>query len=95
MKVSAAFSRSPAADRFEGRRLVPLLSDRSRRDDRFLEWKVRLFSVSAAVAIVGIYLDERWMTGLALVLLLGGLFLRFFPGATASPDQGDEGEEAS
>jgi hypothetical protein len=31
------------------------------------------------VALVGIYLENRWMTGAAIVLLLAGLALRFLP----------------
>ena len=56
------------------------LVDRRRRDDRFLEWKVWIFSVAAALVIVGIATDARWMTGTALVLLLCAMLLRFLPG---------------
>ena len=49
-------------------------------EDRYLEWKSGLFSVAAVVAMVGIYLDERWMTGTALALLVAGMLLRFLPG---------------
>lgn len=59
---------------------MPFLANRGPREDRYLEWKIALFSVAAAVAMVGIYLDERWMTGVALVLLVAGMFLRFLPG---------------
>jgi hypothetical protein len=54
--------------------------DRSRRAGRWLEWKVRIFTAGAILAVVGMYLEERWMTGAAIVILLGGLFLRFLPG---------------
>jgi hypothetical protein len=63
-------------------------ADRSLRADPFLEWKVRLFSVGAVVALVGIYLDDRWVTGAALVLLGAGVLLRFLPGG--SPPAEDE-----
>lgn len=53
--------------------------DRDRRAGRYLEWKVRLFSVAAVLAVVGIYLDNRWMTGSAAVLLLAGVLVRFLP----------------
>ncbi len=61
--------------------------DRSRRAGHYLEWKVLLFSVAAVVALVGIYLEQRWMTGTAIVLLLAGLSLRFLP---ASDDDDDD-----
>ena len=69
---------------------MTLFSHRGRRDDGLLEWKVRLFSVAAGIALVGIYLDERWMTGLALALLAGGLLLRFLPGSRSSSEGEDD-----
>ena len=68
------------------------LSDRRRREDRFLEWKVRLFSVSAVLGLAGIYLDERWMTGGAIVVLCGAVFLRFLPGGGRGSLYGDDDE---
>lgn len=65
--------------------------DRRRRSDAFLEWKVRIFSVAAGVALVGIWLDERWMTGTALALLLGGVLLRFVPAPRQEAGQDDDG----
>ena len=53
--------------------------DRRRRAGPYLEWKVRLFVVAAVLGLAGIYLDERWLTGTAIVLLFGGLALRFLP----------------
>ena len=66
------------------------LLDRSRRAGRFLEWKVRLFSLAAVLAIAGIYFDERWMTGSAIGVLVAGLGLRFLPGGRSASDGGDE-----
>lgn len=57
--------------------------DRRRRDDPFLEWKVRLFSVAAVLVLVGLYLDNRWLTGLAIALLVVAMLLRFLPGGSA------------
>lgn len=57
--------------------------DRRRRDDPFLEWKVRLFSVAAVLVLIGLYLDNRWLTGLAIVLLAVAMLLRFLPGGSA------------
>jgi len=64
--------------------------DRSRRAGRFLAWKVRIFSAGAALALAGIYLDDRWLTGGAIVILLGGVLLRFLPGGRET-DGDDEG----
>lgn len=58
--------------------------DRRRRDDPFLEWKVRLFSVAAVLVLVGLYLDNRWLTGLAIALLAVAMLLRFLPGGSAA-----------
>lgn len=68
--------------------------DRRRRSDRFLEWKVRLFSVAAALALVGIYLDERWVAGAAIPVLVVAMLLRFVPGGRTAPgDEDEDGEE--
>lgn len=56
-----------------------MLLDRDRRAGKYLEWKVRVFSVAAVVAVTGIYLENRWLTGAAIVILMGGLLLRFLP----------------
>jgi len=40
---------------------------------------VRLFSVAAVVALAGIYLESRWWTGAAVVILMGGMLLKFVP----------------
>jgi hypothetical protein len=57
-----------------------MLLDRDRRAGKYLEWKVRLFSVAAVVALAGIYLESRWLTGGAILILAAGLLLRFLPG---------------
>ncbi len=66
---------------------MPFRPDRRRRDDRFLEWKIRLFTIAAVAAMAGIYLDERWMTGTAIVVLAAGMALRFLPGGGAAPGE--------
>lgn len=54
--------------------------DRSRRRaGPWLEWKVRIFVTGAVLGLAGIYLDERWMVGAAIVVLLLGMGLRFLP----------------
>lgn len=64
--------------------------DRSRKAGRYLEWKVRIFTVGAVLALVGIYSRERWMTLLAIVVLAMGALLRFLPGAQAEAEDEDE-----
>lgn len=64
--------------------------DRGRKAGKYLEWKVRLFGVGAVLALAGLYLDERWMTGLAILVLLAGMLVRFLPGARTHPEAEDE-----
>jgi len=64
--------------------------DRQRRAGRYLEWKVRLFSVAAILALAGIYTDSRWITGVAIALLLAGFLLRFLPVDAGSGEDADE-----
>lgn len=54
-----------------------LTLDRRKRGRRHLEWRVRLFAVAAVLGLAGIYFDDRRLTGAAILLLLGGLALRF------------------
>jgi hypothetical protein len=54
--------------------------DRSRRAGRYLEWKVRLFTLGAVLAVVGMAVDQVWMTWAAIVVLIAGMVLRFLPG---------------
>jgi hypothetical protein len=58
---------------------VSLFIDRKPRSRRFLVWKTRIFGVAAAIALVGMYLNNPYVTGAALVLLLVGVALRFVP----------------
>jgi hypothetical protein len=53
--------------------------DRRPRSRRFLVWKTRIFAVAAVLALVGMYVNNPYVTGAALVLLLGGVALRFVP----------------
>jgi hypothetical protein len=69
--------------------------DRSRRADHRLEWKVRAFTVAAVLGVGGIYFEQRWMTGVAIAVLLGGMFVRFGAGAgeASATEGGDEQRE--
>ena len=53
-----------------------------------LEWRVRLFSAGGVLGVAGILIEERWLTGLAIVLLGAGVLIRFLPG-----DRGGRGPE--
>ena len=64
-----------------------MLLDRTKRADRYLEWKVRLFVVAAVFGLAGIYTESRWLTGVAIALLLAGFLLRFLPGDTKEQDE--------
>jgi hypothetical protein len=68
--------------------------DRVSRAGRFLEWKVRIFTVAAALVLAGMYLEARWMTWTALLLLIGAMSLRFLPGGAASRLEHDEDPDA-
>lgn len=68
--------------------MSPIL-DRSKREGPHLEWKVRIFTVGAGLALVGIFLDERWLTGVAIVVLASAMLLRFLPGATTDDGEAD------
>lgn len=60
--------------------------DRKRRAGKYLEWKVRLFSVAAVLALAGIWMDSRWLTGAAILMLGGGFLLRFLPNDPEDPE---------
>ena len=68
--------------------------DRKPRSRRFLVWKTRIFAVAAVIALVGMYLNNPYVTGAALVLLLVGVALRFVPERKSSPAPAEtEGNE--
>jgi len=67
---------------------APVFADRRRRDDRLLEWKVRLFSIAAVLVVAGLFLDEKWITGTAIGVLVIAMLLRLVPGGKVA-----EGEE--
>lgn len=58
---------------------MSLLLDRRPRSNRFLAWKIRLFAAAAVCAAVGMSLNNPYVTGVALALLVVGVFLRFLP----------------
>jgi len=58
---------------------MSLLLSRSPRSTRYLAWKIRVFAVAAVVAVIGMAIDNPYVTGVALVLLFVGMLLRFLP----------------
>ena len=66
--------------------------NRSRRAGRYLAWKVRLFSAGAVLALAGIFLDDRWITGVAIGVLTAGMVLRFLPGDEEEEREGGSEE---
>jgi hypothetical protein len=69
--------------------------DRHRRAGKYLEWKVRVFTVAAVLGLAGIAIDNRWLTGAAIVVLTGGVSLRFLPDGSRTVEGDEEGEEAT
>lgn len=51
----------------------------SAADDRLVAWKVRLFALGAALALVGMALTVRWLIWAGIAALASGLTLRFLP----------------
>lgn len=67
----------------------------SRGPDPFLGQKVQIFLAGAALALVGIGVDSSLLVGLAILILLAGVGLRFLAGRkSGSGHLPPEGEEA-
>jgi hypothetical protein len=60
----------------------------ARPEGTLLLWRVRLFSAGGVLGMAGILLEERWLTGLAIVVLGAGALIRFLAGGT--PPEGPE-----
>ena len=70
-----------------------LFLDRSRRSHQFLEWRIRVFIGGAFIALLGIYFDEQWMTGLAIIVLMAGVLTRFLPSIYSRKPDPDSSED--
>ena len=70
------------------------LNRRRRGEDPHLAWKVRLFFLGAALALVGMVMDSSWLIGAAVAVLIAGVGLRFLPVRKGDP-QPDTPEEGS
>ncbi len=68
--------------------------DRSRRAGRYLEWKVRIFAAGAILALGGMYLNQRWLVGVAILVLAAGMALRFLPAGGEPEEESEEESEA-
>ena len=53
--------------------------EQSGRSDPYLLWKVRLFVIGAALALVGMALVMRWLVWAGIGILVVALLLRFLP----------------
>jgi hypothetical protein len=60
---------------------------------RWLEWKVRIFTIGAVLGLAGIFLDERGLVSAALVVLAVGAGLRLLPEERGPGDGGEVDDE--
>jgi hypothetical protein len=65
----------------------------SQNPDPHLDHKVKLFFAGGSVALLGIALNSKTLVGLALVVLIGGVFLRLFLGRLTTQDEVGPPEE--
>ncbi len=67
--------------------------DRSRRAREYpwLEWKVRLFTVGASLAVGGMLLRIDWLITVAILVLVAGFVLRFVQGGTGVDPEEEDG----
>ena len=72
--------------------MSPFIRRSARGASPFLVWKVRLFAAGATLALGGMYLNKRWLVGVAIAVLAAGMALRFLPGDGA-PDGSSESDE--
>jgi hypothetical protein len=56
----------------------------------YLDWKVRLFFLGAALALIGIGVDSSLLVGLATGVLILGVGLRFWPGGNGRVEAEDD-----
>ena len=68
--------------------------DRSKRAGRYLEWKVWTFVIGATLALGGMYLGERWPVGVAILVLAGGMSLRFLPAGEEAEGESEDTPES-
>lgn len=49
----------------------------SDRSTQYLGWRMRLFAAGAAIGLVGIFTEIRWLIWVAIAVLVAGFLLRF------------------
>lgn len=59
--------------------VLVLIDRRRRRDSHHLEWRIRLFSIGAAMGLGGIWFESSWLVLAAITVLVSGFGLRFLP----------------
>ena len=64
---------------------------RVRKPEPYFRWRVRLFGSGAVIALVGLYLDRRWIIFLALVVLFAGAVVRVLEERAPSEDDHNRG----
>ena len=76
------------------------VSRNRRGHEAHLDWRIRLFFSGAVLAMAGMAMDQSWLIGLAIGVLVVAILLRFIPGlrnreaVDPAGDPGDgEGEE--
>jgi hypothetical protein len=59
--------------------------------DPGLNWKVGIFFLGALMAFVGMWMEARWLVGVAIAVLVLGMALRFIPRfrTPETPEDGD------
>ena len=73
--------------------ILMFFSRRRGGPDHRLDWKVRLFSFGALLALMGIGLESSLLVGLAIAVLLVGVALRFLPGTPESSESSESSED--
>lgn len=62
-----------------------------KRSLKYLEWRVRLFGAGALLALVGLAVQLSWLIYAAIVVLIGGVALRFLEEPTEeTPEEGSD-----
>jgi hypothetical protein len=54
-----------------------------------LQWRIWAFFLGAFLGLAGIYLEMPWLLAAALVVLVGGMALRFLPVRDADTSEGE------
>jgi hypothetical protein len=74
---------------FGGRIGKMFFMDRSRKAEQYpwLEWKVRLFAIAAALAVGGMATGMDWLVSVGTGVLVLAFVVRFFPGGKGEVEE--------